>query len=215
MSGLPVPHRETLEAQLTAVDLQLRDAEITTLLRYIAVLERWNRAINLTALEGAVLIRRLVVEPLWVLEQLSPTGGRYMDIGSGNGSPALPWNIRGGFTSTDLVESRARRATFLRQITRQLSLAGIAVHRMRFEDVTAELQHPDWVTLQGIRLTVPMLEKIRPEGPQTTTVIWFTKAVQPPALPTRVLEIPFSDRRALIFVLQERTSSGSVQRDDS
>ena len=204
----------TLEAQLTKFELQPSHAEFVKLLRYIAALERWNRTINLTALKGAALIRRLVVEPLWVLEQLSPSG-RYIDIGSGNGSPAVPWYIRGGFLAADLVEARTRRATFLHQIARQLDLERITVHRGRYEDLGADLQPPNWVTLQGVRLTGQLLEQIRPKAPQTTTAIWFTKAAQPPASPARILEIPFSDRRALIFKLEPRTSSGSTQRDDS
>ncbi len=193
-------HTKTLEAQLAEFGMHLADTEIAKLLRYIAALEHWNRTINLTALEGAVLIRRLVVEPLWVLEQLSPSG-RYIDIGSGNGSPAIPWHIRGSFVAAHLVEARTRRATFLHQTARQLDLESLSVHRGRFEDVGAELQPANWITLQGVRLTGRLLEKIRPKAPQTTTVIWFTKAVQPPASPASVLEIPFSDRRALVFDL--------------
>ena len=189
---------ETLEAQLAEFALHLTDTQITLLLRYIAELERWNRTINLTALQDVALIRRLVVEPLWVLEQLSPSG-RYIDIGSGNGSPAFPWHIRGGFVAVDLVEARMRRATFLRQITRHLGLESVTVHRGRFEDLAAELQPAHWVTLQGVKPTAELLEKIRTKAPQKTTVIWFTRAVQAPVSPASVLEIPFSDRRALVF----------------
>ena len=57
---------------------------------------------NLTSLTGSTRIRRLVAEPLWVARQLSPTG-RYLDIGSGNGSPAIPWHLACGFASATLV----------------------------------------------------------------------------------------------------------------
>ena len=193
-------HPETLKAQLMDFGLQPRDTEIAKLLRYIAELERWNRRVNLTALRGAVLIRRLVVEPLWVLVALSPSG-RYMDIGSGNGSPAVPWHVRGDFISTDLVEARTRPATFLRRITLQLGLEKVTVHRGRFEDLADTLQPANWITLQGVRLTGQLLEKLRPTPPLTVTAVWFTKGAQPPVSPSRVLEIPFSDRRALVFDL--------------
>ena len=191
---------ETLETQLTEFGLRTREPELAKLLRYIAELERWNRTINLTALEGAVLIRRLVVEPLWALEQLSPSG-RYVDIGSGNGSPAVPWYICAAFVAAALVESRTRRATFLRQTSRQLGLEGVTVHRGRFEDVASELQPADWVTLQGVKLTPQLLDQLRPIAPHRTTAVWLTKDVEPPVSPSRVLEIPFSDRLALVFEL--------------
>jgi 16S rRNA (guanine(527)-N(7))-methyltransferase RsmG len=191
---------KTLEAQLEEFGLHLTDSEIESLLRYVLELERWNRTINLTTLKGTALLRRLVVEPIWVLDQLSPRG-RYIDIGSGNGSPAIPWHIRGGFVAVDLVEARTRRSTFLRQITRHLGLERVTVHRGRFEALATELQPAHWITLQGVRLTGQLMEKIRPKVPRTMTAVWFTKAVQPPVSPARVLEIPFSDRRALVFHL--------------
>ena len=189
-----------LEARLTEFGLHLADTEIAMLLRYVAELERWNQTINLTALKGGALVRRLVVEPLWVLGQLSPSG-RYTDIGSGNGSPAVPWHILGGFVATDMVEARTRPATFLRQTTRRLDLESVTIYRGRYEDIASELRPANWITLQGVRLTGKLLEKIRTQALDTTTVVWFTRGAQPPVSPTRVLEIPFSDRRALVFEL--------------
>ena len=195
-----VSHARALETQLAEFGLQPTDTEVGKLLRYAAELERWNGTVNLTALKGAVLIRRLVIEPLWVLGQLSPTG-RYLDIGSGNGSPAVPWHIRGQFAEVALVEARRRRATFLRQTTRQLGLDRVRVHCGRFEDVVMDLRPADWITLQGVRLTVPLLEKIGSNSARPATAVWLTKGAHPALSPTGVLEIPFSDRRALIFEL--------------
>src|SRR5690606_36567993 len=92
------------------------------LLRYLDLLEHWNRRINLTALSGSMLVRRLVTEPVWAARQLG-AGGRYLDIGSGNGSPAIPWLIVSGFAHGDLVEARQRRAVFLRLATARLGLS--------------------------------------------------------------------------------------------
>ncbi len=193
-------HAAILQAQLKEYELRLRDGELEQLLSYIFELERWNRTINLTALKGPSLIRHLVIEPLWALERLSPRG-YYLDIGSGNGSPAIPWHIRGDFAATQLVEARTRRAAFLRQAARKLGLERVTVHRGRFEDVASEITPANWVTLQGVRLTARLLEKMRPKKTEATNVVWFTKTAEPPELPTHDLEIPFSDRRALVFEL--------------
>lgn len=204
-----MPQTDILYKSLIDIGLSLPDARIRSIQRYVETLEKWNRTMNLTALKGSALVRRLVVEPLWVAAELSPSG-RYLDIGSGNGSPAIPWHILQEFVAVDLVESRRRRATFLQRAIREIGLTGVRVHPIRFEDAVSGLEPMDWITLQGVRLTPKLLEQMRALGGEATQVVWFTKAREPSASPSRILEIPHSDRQALVFLLRTRTSPGSL-----
>lgn len=193
---------DPLENQLRNLGLTLDEPTLGALQRYIDILEHWNRSMNLTALEGVALARFLVAEPLWVAAQLAPCG-RYIDIGSGNGSPAIPWLLAREFVHTDLVESRRRRAVFLRQLVGQLDLAAVQVHPMRFNEFLAEKSGPsgtaDWVTLQGVRFTPGLRDEILYVCGPDTRIVWLTRDPDPPMMPIETLKIPGSDRSALVF----------------
>lgn len=166
------------------------------LVGYIQMLVRWSRFMNLTAVGEHDLAQRLVAEPLWVARELSP-GGRYVDIGSGNGSPAFPWLLTRSFQEADLVEARRRRAVFLRRTAHRLGLGAVAVHPVRFEEF--EPSGPaDWVTLQGVRLTADLKERIASVFPETR-IVWFGGGAELPGGYATRLEIPNSDRCALVF----------------
>ena len=187
-----------LDSELGRLGLLLPATQRNQLIRYLESLKLWDRTINLTALDGAPLVRRLIAEPLWVFEQLNPAG-RYLDIGSGNGSPAIPWTIRRSFKAVDLVEARTRRAVFLRQTVREIGLDGVPVHRGRFESLAEGLGPEDWITLQGVGLSTTLLEGIHLCFRERGTLVWFTRNARSPVAPTRILDIPMSDRQALVF----------------
>ena len=87
-----VSHLEILEAELQEFQVELTSHEKTLLARYCDELIRWNKKVNLTGLQGAEMVRRLVVEPVWIGLRLQ-FSGTLADIGSGNGSPALPLHV--------------------------------------------------------------------------------------------------------------------------
>ena len=116
---------------------------------YVRELEHWNRRINLTSLRGVDLVRRLVVEPGWIGTKLQMSGN-LMDVGSGNGCPAVPLYVLCGLSRVDLVEARTRRAAFLRHIAKQLGADGIVIHKLRLEDMKEFSVPVDWVTFQGV-----------------------------------------------------------------
>ncbi len=182
--------------------------ELARLRSYIESLEHWNRRMNLTALEGEALVRRLVAEPLWVAEQLKP-GGRYLDIGSGNGSPGIPWQIHCEFNTAFLVEARQRRSVFLRHVAHSLGLGAVRVHAARVEECVSDLAPVGWITLQGMRLTAELYESLSPVCEEAARIVWFTGRVDPPVAPEETLQIPGTDRLAMVFRVSHRTSSGS------
>lgn len=189
---------DILRSELLRLGLTLSPDRAGILSRYIGELEHWNQSMNLTGLAGAELIRRLVAEPLWVADRLRPEG-RYLDIGSGNGSPAIPWHVVCAFPNAVLVESRQRRATFLQRLIKRLEMDDITVRRARFEAVRFELAPVDWVTLQGVTLTAEILENIRSASGNHTKIVWLTRATEAPGKPEACIEIPDSDRQALVF----------------
>ena len=104
---------------------------------YFQLLSHWNRKINLTSLSDPdEAVDRLLLEPV-AAAALLPPDVELVDLGSGGGSPALPLALALGVRRLVMVESRVKKAAFLREALRELGVAG-SVETMRFEDLAVE-----------------------------------------------------------------------------
>lgn len=127
---------------------------------YFALLARWNAKINLTSfdLEGGghdEAIDRLLVEPLIAARHLAPATVTAIDIGSGGGSPAIPFLLAAPHLALILVESKTRKAVFLREALRELNLSRARVETTRFEELLTrpELHEGlDLLTIRAVRI---------------------------------------------------------------
>jgi 16S rRNA (guanine(527)-N(7))-methyltransferase RsmG len=193
---LPESYRETLDEQLNRFGLNLAIAVREKLADYCGELERWNQRINLTSLSGAALVQRLAVEPVWIGEKLK-ISGTLVDIGSGNGSPAVPLCLTRNLPHVHLVEARSRRAAFLRHILARLKIDA-EVHRGRFEEILVEIPAVDWISLQAVYPTEDLRRAMRRVSKTTTKAVWIT-STNMTSIPGDRLETPFSDTQAGIF----------------
>lgn len=192
-------HLEVLESELRKFEIDLAAPQKLALANYCEELTRWNKKINLTGLTGAEMARRLVVEPIWIGLQLRPTGV-LADIGSGNGSPAIPLHIICGLQTSHLIEARTKRAAFLRHVAARLKLSGLKVHKARFEEVANSLGAIDWITLQGVALEAELIDCIRQVSSTTTTIVWVTSSgVEAPLKPAKILRVPVTETRVFLF----------------
>jgi len=132
-AGIAVP--EALTAQLTV---------------YYQVLSHWNRKINLTSLSDPdEAVDRLLLEPLAAAAHL-PHDVDLIDLGSGGGSPAVPLALAVHAPRLVMVESRVRKAAFLREVLREVGLHGV-VEARRFEDVAADAAYRAQFSLMSVR----------------------------------------------------------------
>lgn len=117
---------------------------------YFQVLTHWNRKINLTSLSDPdEAVDRLLLEPIAASAHLVQ-GVELIDLGSGGGSPALPLALATGAPHVVMVESRIRKAAFLREALRELGLAG-TVEATRFEDVASDARYRGRFGLLSVR----------------------------------------------------------------
>ena len=195
-------HLKLLEGELRLFQLEISIGQQILLARYCDELEQWNRRINLTGLQGLELIRRLIVEPVWIAHRLE-IQGNLVDIGSGNGSPAVPIHVVRGLERVHLVEARAKRTVFLRHVVSALKLRGVIVHRARFEEVADELCGVDWVTLQGVTLTRKLLDSICRIPSRRVAVAWITAGVQPAVKPSQTIRVPITGTQVFVFHLDQ------------
>ena len=184
--------------ELKSAGLHVPRTVLEKLSRYCEQLDHWNKRINLTALTGAALVRRLIVEPMWIGGKLNMSGS-LLDIGSGNGSPALPLCISRNLSPAHLVEARARRAAFLRHVIALVQVHA-EVHRGRFEDELDNLPTADWITLQAVFPTPELLNAMKRISKPATSVLWITSERNAVAAVSGTrLQTPFADTTALVF----------------
>lgn len=123
---------------------------------YLRLLEVWNRKMNLTALRDAdEAIDRLLIEPALAARHVRFEATSLVDVGSGGGSPALPLKILLPHLSLWMVESKARKAAFLREAVRTLGLEGAEVLTGRFEEISQRRDLAaavDLVTVRAVRM---------------------------------------------------------------
>ena len=143
--------RNEIEQRLTALGMKPAAAQLEQLARYLSLLFAWNKHINLTGfreVDGA--ISRLIAEPLLAARHVC--GTRLLDVGSGNGSPAIPLKIVLPDLSLRMVEARARKSAFLREAARTLVLPDVRIETRRFEQLPADAERADVVSIRAVRL---------------------------------------------------------------
>ncbi len=117
---------DRLCAGLAELGLGLDTVTKQRLLDYIALLHKWNRVYNLTAVrEPQKMLYQHVLDSLAVLPYIK--GPRLLDVGSGAGLPGIPLAIARPDLSVTLLDSNHKKTTFLRQACIELALTNVAV----------------------------------------------------------------------------------------
>lgn len=102
-------------------ELGLSDVPESPLLDYLALLQQWNQAYNLTAIrDPREMVVKHLLDSLAILQHVPD--GRLVDIGSGAGLPAIPLAIARPALRATLVETAGKKARFLREAVRRLDL---------------------------------------------------------------------------------------------
>jgi 16S rRNA (guanine527-N7)-methyltransferase len=128
--------REKLHADLLKgarqLGLFLPEGAAERLLDYLALLEKWSRVHNLTAIRDP---REILVMHIMDSLAVAPhvAGPRIADIGSGAGLPGIPLAAALPDFRFTLLESRGKKAEFLRHAVATLGLANISVVQERVE----------------------------------------------------------------------------------
>ena len=116
-----------------ALGLALSETAITRFQVYIDTLLLWRRRLSLTAAATPdEIVRAHIVDSLMLCRFIQP-GMRVADLGSGAGFPGIPLAIVCDRARVSLVESRRKKASFLREVVRAAGLANVEVIEERAE----------------------------------------------------------------------------------
>jgi len=127
----PAALRDDLTRGLTALGLDAA-ALSPPLLAYLALLDRWNRTYNLTAIrDPREMVTRHLLDSLAM--QAFVEDGSLADLGTGPGLPGIPLAIAKPQLQVTLVESNGKKARFLREAVRTLGLTNARVAESRAE----------------------------------------------------------------------------------
>jgi len=129
---------DALDRGLEALELALPDGGRSKLLGYVALLLKWNRTYNLTAIRDP---REVITHHLLDCLAASPhlrlsAASSLADVGSGGGLPGIPLAIARPDVRVTLNDSNDKKCAFLRQAVIELELPNVNVHQGRAEHWT-------------------------------------------------------------------------------
>jgi 16S rRNA (guanine527-N7)-methyltransferase len=129
--------RKILMSGIASLNLNVTDNQVGQLLDFIKLIEKWNKAYNLTAIRDREEMMRLhILDSLAILPYVE--GKRVIDIGTGAGLPGIPLAIclpEVGFT---LLDSNAKKTRFVQQVVLELKLKNVEVRHSRVENYHPE-----------------------------------------------------------------------------
>lgn len=123
-----------LSAGLAALGLDLDAVAQQKLLAYQALLLKWNRTYNLTALrDPAKVLPYHLLDSLALLPYVGD--GDLLDVGSGGGMPGIPVAISRPDLAVTLVDSNSKKVAFLTQAAIELGLPNVSARCSRVEEL--------------------------------------------------------------------------------
>jgi len=117
---------------LAAMQLSLPEATQAALITYVELLDKWNKAYNLTAIRDP---KEMI--PLHILDSLAISpylyGSRLIDVGTGPGLPGIPLALAHPDKQFVLLDSNGKKTRFLTQVQLTLGLKNITIIQARAE----------------------------------------------------------------------------------
>ncbi|MBC3955832.1 16S rRNA (guanine(527)-N(7))-methyltransferase RsmG [Pseudomonas triticifolii] len=137
MSSMVTPqHAAELSTGARELGISLTQTQHEQLLAYLALLIKWNKAYNLTAVRNPdEMVSRHLLDSLSVISFIEGgiEGERWLDVGSGGGMPGIPMAIMFPQMKVSLLDSNGKKTRFQTQVKLELKLDNLEVIHSRAE----------------------------------------------------------------------------------
>jgi len=128
-----------LQEGMQELQLPIDEAQQQALLSYLDLLQRWNKAYNLTAVrDPRAMVHKHLLDSLAISALLPDQARHFLDVGTGGGLPGVPLSIMHPDRQFDLLDSNGKKTRFLFQVKTALGLDNMAVHHSRAESWNPE-----------------------------------------------------------------------------
>lgn len=193
------------------LNIELTDTMLSQLLDHLALLTRWNRRLNLTAITDPI---EMVVQHILDCIAVSPLvdGERVLDVGSGGGFPGIPLAVVFPDKEFVLLDSRGKRAEFLRHSVAKIGLTNTSVTKIRVEDyqpkekfdtlVTRAFSSLEQTLTRTRALQNPTSRLLAMKGKYPDKEISILPASVRRQLKVESIDVPFLDAKRSVVVVQ-------------
>lgn len=127
---------------LTALGLVLAQEQHDQLIRYVLLMQKWNRVYNLTAIREPQrmlshhLLDSLAIIPAVMAQQSTDRAPLHvLDVGSGAGLPGIPLAVACPGIDVTMLDSNQKKTAFIQQAVAELQLKNARVECQRVERV--------------------------------------------------------------------------------
>jgi 16S rRNA (guanine527-N7)-methyltransferase len=214
-----VNYRKQIRSGLETLSLEHSEQQLDQLDAYLALLHKWNRAYNLTAVrDPAQMVGRHLLDSLAIAPWLH--GAHFADVGTGAGLPGIPLAIMRPDSRFELIDSNGKKIRFVTQAINELQLGNAHATQCRVEDHRPQ-QGYDAVTSRAFAALTDMAQgcshMLAPDG-----VLLALKGIYPDdeiqALPAQygieashALQVPGETGERHLIVIRPRRHSGPEQ----
>ncbi len=131
------PLRVKLDALISKTSLTVTEQQREQLVGYVQMLDKWNKAYNLTSVRDPMeMLVKHILDSLVVSPHL--VGERFIDVGTGPGLPGIPLAIMHPDKEFVLLDSLGKRIRFLKQVIHDLKINNVLPVQSRVEEFDPE-----------------------------------------------------------------------------
>ncbi|CAM3021586.1 16S rRNA (guanine(527)-N(7))-methyltransferase RsmG [Vibrio neptunius] len=125
--------RHQLDALIAKTTLEVSDRQREQLVGYVEMLNKWNKAYNLTSVrDPSDMLVKHILDSIVVSTHLQ--GQRFIDVGTGPGLPGIPLSIMNPDKEFYLLDSLGKRIRFIKQVLHELKIGNVTPIQSRVEE---------------------------------------------------------------------------------
>lgn len=129
--------RTQLDALIALTSLEVSDQQRSQLVGYVEMLDKWNKAYNLTSVrDPQEMLVKHIMDSIVVSTHLQ--GESFIDVGTGPGLPGIPLSIMNPDKQFVLLDSLGKRIRFIKQVLHELKIENVTPVQSRVEEYLPE-----------------------------------------------------------------------------